>query len=60
MAALRQEGLNTKGMSPKSAKAAYRAFMAGRKKSSRVIAQDSAFKHESELGKKLAKIHKGV
>ena len=60
MAALRQEGVNTRGMSPKSAKAAYRAFMAGRKKSSRAIAQDSAIKTESELGKKLAKSHKGV
>ena len=61
LAALKQEGVNTCGMSPKSARDAYRAYMAGRKKSAAAltIAQDAA-PQVSELGKKLAKIRKGA
>lgn len=61
LAALTKEGVPVKGMDPKSARDAYRAFMAGRSKSSKSLAQDAAIgSNDSELSKKLDKIRKGA
>lgn len=62
LAALKQEGVRTKGIAPAAARDVYRAFMAGKKlgKDSG-LAQDSAPKKtESLLSSKLNQIKKGV
>lgn len=62
LAALKQEGVRTKGIAPSAARDVYRAFMAGKKlgKDSG-LAQDSAPKKtESLLSSKLNQIKKGV
>lgn len=61
LAALRQEGVNTKGVSPQAARAAYRAFMAGKSRARKgSFAQDSASRQKSNLlVTKLSQIKKG-
>ena len=61
LAALRQEGVNTKGVSPQAARAAYRAFMAGKSRARKgSFAQDSASRQKSSLlVTKLSQIKKG-
>ena len=61
LAALKQEGVKTAGISPAAARDVYRAFMAGKRVAkSRTLAQDSAPKAESLLTAKLNQIQKGV
>ena len=57
--ALRQEGVATKGMDGKAARAAYRAYFAGKSKVERKLAQDSKPKGESVLSKTLNRIQFG-
>lgn len=57
--ALRQEGVATKGMDGKAARAAYRAFFAGKSKVERKLAQDSKPKGDSVLSKTLNRIQFG-
>lgn len=63
LAALRQEGVNTKGVSPQAARAAYRAFMAGKSRARKgSFAQDAQLKTgkaDSILSTKLSQIKKG-
>ena len=60
LAALKQEGVSTKGIAPQAARAAYRAFMAGKSRSQkRGFAQDAAPKKDSILISKLSQIKKG-
>lgn len=63
LAALRQEGVNTKGVSPQAARAAYRAFMAGKNRARKgSFAQDAQLKTgkaDSILSTKLSQIKKG-
>lgn len=63
LAALKQEGVNVSGMSKRSARDAYRSFMAGRKKAAKAtgLANDSAKKIvKTALSEKIAKIRKGA
>ena len=63
LAALKQEGVNVSGMSKRSARDAYRSYMAGRNKGAKAsgLANDSAKKIEkTALGEKIAKIRKGA
>lgn len=57
--ALKQEGIRTKGMDAKAARAAYRAFFAGKTREQK-LAQDSAPVVESALAKVLQKIKVGA
>lgn len=60
LAALKQEGMNIRGIKPQAARAAYRAFMAGKSRSSQKLAQDSApQKASSLLINKLSQIKQG-
>lgn len=50
LAALKQEGVSTKGIAPQAARAAYRAFMAGKNRARKgSFAQDSAPKQKNSL-----------
>lgn len=57
--ALRQEGIRVKGMDGKAARAAYRAYFAGKSKVERTLAQDSKPKAETVLSKTLNRIQYG-
>lgn len=62
MAALKQEGVNTKGIKPAAARAAYLAFMAGKKTAAKAsLANDSDIKKKTEsvLVNKLSQIKQG-
>ena len=62
LAALKAEGFRVKGMDPRAARAAYRAFRAGKSKAvkgTRSMAQDAALKKQSSLAKSLSKIRVG-
>ena len=62
LAALKAEGVRTRGMSRSAARDSYRAFMAGKSKATkgiRAMAQDSAAKKESPLAKSISKIRVG-
>lgn len=60
LAALKQEGVNTRGIKPQAARAAYRAFMAGKARGAKALAQDAAPKKQSSiLLSKISKIKQG-
>lgn len=60
LAALKQEGMNVRGIKPQASRAAYRAFMAGKSRGTKTLAQDSAPKKASSLLiSKLSQIKQG-
>lgn len=59
IAALKQEGVDVSGMQPSAARAAYVAYLQGKKKVS-TMAQDSKPKSESPIGSILKKIGNGL
>lgn len=61
LAALKQEGVNVSGVSADQARSAYRAFMAGKSRGDRGMAQDNAIKQgKSTLFSQLNKIKRGI
>lgn len=58
--ALRAEGVSTKGLSAKTARAVYLGFMQGKRKNTQIIAQDSALKKDSSaITSILNRVNKG-